>query len=258
MSIETGININGTGLTDLTGLENISSLGGSLIIGGADPMGTNPGLINLSGLENLTSIDGDLRILCNPSLANLDGLRNLTSINGSLIIGVLGISVWENDSLSSIIGLKNIDAGTITNLHIYNNPKLSLCEVKSICDYLDMPNGEVIIGNNLAGCNSPEEVQDSCEAHAGIIDIISMANGISISPNPFTTSTTLSYTLSEPSTVIISIFNPQGQLIERIEQEQPKGEQQLQWNADGLPAGIYYFRIQAGDKAGGGKIIKTE
>ncbi len=28
-----------------------------------------------------------------------------------------------------------------------------------------------------------------------------------------------------------------------------------QWNAEGLPAGIYYFRIQAGDKVGGGKMI---
>jgi hypothetical protein len=29
------------------------------------------------------------------------------------------------------------------------------------------------------------------------------------------------------------------------------------WNAEGLPAGMYYFRIQAGDKVGGGKMIKV-
>jgi len=75
-------------------------------------------------------------------------------------------------------------------------------------------------------------------------------------PNPFTTSTTLSYTLDKPSAVTISIFNPQGQLIEKIEQEQSKGEQSVQWNAERLPAGIYYFRLKAGDQVGGGKMVK--
>jgi len=70
--------------------------------------------------------------------------------------------------------------------------------------------------------------------------------------------TTLTYTLDKPSTVTITIFNPQGQLIEKIEQEQSKGEQQVQWNAEGLPAGMYYFRIQAGEHVGGGKMVKME
>ena len=76
-----------------------------------------------------------------------------------------------------------------------------------------------------------------------------------IAPNPFTTSTTFSYSIYKPSTVTISIFNPQGQLIEKIEQEQPKGEQQVLWIAEGLPAGMYYFRIQSGEMIGGGKMI---
>jgi len=45
---------------------------------------------------------------------------------------------------------------------------------------------------------------------------------------------------------------------ELIHQKQPKGEQQVQWNAEGLPAGMYYYRIQAGDKIGGGKMVKME
>ena len=79
-----------------------------------------------------------------------------------------------------------------------------------------------------------------------------------VSPNPFTSSTALYYTLDKPSNVTISIFNPQGQLIEKIEQEQPQGEQRVYWNAEGLPAGMYYFRIQAGDMMGSGKVVKME
>ena len=78
---------------------------------------------------------------------------------------------------------------------------------------------------------------------------------ISVHPNPFTTSTILSYCLYEPSTVTLSIFNSQGKLVGNKKQEQPGGKQQLIWNAAGLPAGMYYFRIQAGDKVGGGKML---
>lgn len=74
-------------------------------------------------------------------------------------------------------------------------------------------------------------------------------------PNPFSTSTTFSYTLDKPSSVSISIFNAQGQLIEKIEQERLTGEQKLHWNAEGLPAGMLYYRIKAGDMVGNGKLI---
>lgn len=75
-------------------------------------------------------------------------------------------------------------------------------------------------------------------------------------PNPFTTSTTLSYTLDKPCNVQFTIYNLQGKIVEIIQKNQEKGEQQVQWNAEGLPAGMYYFRIQAGDKTGSGKMIK--
>jgi len=81
-------------------------------------------------------------------------------------------------------------------------------------------------------------------------------NRFVVYPNPVHNNTVFKYSFIMPSTVTISIFNTQGKLIEKIEQEQPKGEQQVQWNAEGLPAGMYYFRIQAGDKVGGGKMVK--
>jgi len=144
------------------------------------------------------------------------------------------------------------------DLWIVTNSSLSTCEVKSVCAYLASPNGEIELYGNAIGCDSPEEVQDSCEAHAFINDKYLTIEGCSISPNPFTTSTTLSYTLDKPSTVTISICNPQGQLVEKIEQEQTKGKQRVQWNAEGLPAGMYYYRIQAGNKLGVGKMVKME
>jgi len=43
-----------------------------------------------------------------------------------------------------------------------------------------------------------------------------------------------------------------------MQEKQEKGEQHVQWNAEGLPAGMYYLRIQAGERLGSGEIIKME
>ena len=81
---------------------------------------------------------------------------------------------------------------------------------------------------------------------------------ICLFPNPFTTSTTLTYTLDKPENVQFTVYNLQSQIVFSMQEKQEKGEQQLIWNAEGLPAGMYYFRIRAGDMAGSGKIIKLQ
>ncbi len=77
-------------------------------------------------------------------------------------------------------------------------------------------------------------------------------------PNPFTTSTTLSYTLDKPENIRFTVYNVQSQIVYRMQERQEKGEQLIQWNAEGLPAGMYYFRIQAGEMVGSGKVVKLE
>ncbi len=70
----TGDSSTGNDITNLQGLENLTSISGHLNIL------YNSNLVNLQGLENITSIGGDLVLFSNPSLVNLEGLNNLTSI----------------------------------------------------------------------------------------------------------------------------------------------------------------------------------
>jgi hypothetical protein len=80
---------------------------------------------------------------------------------------------------------------------------------------------------------------------------------ISNYPNPFSESATFNYTLKEPSQVNIQIFDSFGRRVaEPVNVTQAKGEHQALWNAAGLPAGIYFYRVQAGTKSGIGKMIK--
>ncbi len=78
---------------------------------------------------------------------------------------------------------------------------------------------------------------------------------VSLYPNPFTATTTLSYALEKPCNVTIFIYNSQGQQVVVIHQNQAMGEQRVPWKASGLPSGIYYYRIQAGEQVGSGKMV---
>ena len=75
-------------------------------------------------------------------------------------------------------------------------------------------------------------------------------------PNPFNPSTTLSYSLSEPSVCKIQIFNQRGQSVYQYSQDhnQP-GRFQHVWNAPDLASGVYYLVFSAGKYTSGRKLV---
>jgi hypothetical protein len=123
-SVRGSIQIYRSGLTDLTGLDNLEQVGGDLVLdrnatltdisalsnlealGGAFALHSSPAVATLAGLENLervgglslysttltdvaaltalTVIDGDVRIQENAVLENVDGLSNVEHISGAL------------------------------------------------------------------------------------------------------------------------------------------------------------------------------
>jgi len=167
--LEGYVEISGSNITNLSGLNVITTIGGDFSITG------NDSLASLTGLDSVTSIGGILWIFLNDSLTSLTGLDNLTSIGGHLWIKY-------NDALTSLTGLENIDAVSINYLYITNNPSLSTCEVQSVCDYLASPNGFIEIYDNATGCNSQEEVEEACEALW--VPNINVGYEFSIYPNP--------------------------------------------------------------------------
>jgi len=67
------------------------------------------------------------------------------------------------------------------------------------------------------------------------------------SPNPFNTSTTISYSILEKSYIEIAIYNSAGQKIEcLINNLHEAGRYEVQWNASKISSGIYFYRIVAG------------
>ena len=64
-------------------------------------------------------------------------------------------------------------------------------------------------------------------------------------PNPFTSTTSLTYRLHEPGPVKLQIFNTLGQRVATVLDEvQEAWDYQLSFNGGGLPAGVYFFVLQ--------------
>jgi len=86
------------------------------------------------------------------------------------------------------------------------------------------------------------------------------AGMVSVYPNPFTQQTTVSFKNENAGNVILDILSPEGKLVFTLTNgQQGAGEIKLTWNGSDksgkpLPGGIYFYRLQAGDKYYHGKI----
>ena len=122
---------------------------------------------SLTGINTFDSLvyASTIRVLRNPSLRHLDDFPSLTRINESLIIE-------GNSALESILGLAALEH-VWYSVRILDNPALHTCHgLLKALDYVDdgepgpgpgaagIPDvgDEVLLGNNLPGCNSVSEV----------------------------------------------------------------------------------------------------
>ncbi len=67
------------------------------------------------------------------------------------------------------------------------------------------------------------------------------------SPNPFNPSTTISFTLSEPSEIVLSIYNLNGQHVtDLVSRRFAAGVHSAVWNAGGCASGVYFCVLDTG------------
>ncbi|MBC8486942.1 MAG: T9SS type A sorting domain-containing protein [Bacteroidetes bacterium] len=220
-------------LTNLSGLNNLSSIGGLDIY-------DNNALTSLSGFNILTSIGGQLWIDDNDNLTSLSGMENLTSIEC--------LQIENNDALISLSGLDNIDAGSIQDLYIFENALLSTCNIKSVCNYLVNPIGDIEIYDNANGCNSQAEVKTACDMS---VEYIEYGNEICIFPNPFSEKTTIKFTNPNHSDYKLSVFCISGNKV--FEQDNIKSDK-IEFKRGKLPKGVYLIELK-GEKVFRSKIV---
>ncbi|MEZ4966238.1 MAG: MopE-related protein [Saprospiraceae bacterium] len=136
-------------LPDLDGLENITSVGGEITIS------NNDNLVQVDALNGLSSVVGDLTIFNNSNLANLDGLVHITSIGGEMNISF-------NSQLTDLDGLSNVTS-VANRLDIVNNAVLSdCCGIHYLLETPGAVGNTILIANNDTGCDSETEVVTYC------------------------------------------------------------------------------------------------
>jgi hypothetical protein len=103
-----------------------------------------------------------------------------------------------------------------------------------------------------------------CSPHPWMVDTIVVGNPTGVDdqpssipaefklsqnyPNPFNARTAIEYSLPRDSHVRIVVYNLLGQNIETlVDQGQTAGNHLTVWNADDVPTGVYFYRIEAGE-----------
>ena len=230
--------VNNNSLVDFTGLNSLKSAFYIDVVG-------NDYLKNFVGLESLDSLNYSLGVKNNDKLKSLDGLNNLRFVGSNIRIN-------NNDSLTSLEGLESIDSSFLQWIRINDNLSLSNCATQAICEFLADPMHIISLENNMEGCNTRVEIEEDC-----LVDVDNIENftKVAVYPNPFTTSTTMQYQLTKPETVTLAIFNHHGKKVDIIHQYQQPGKQSLTWQPQGLPPGLYYFTLHAGDQLATGKMV---
>ena len=236
------------GLINPTGLENLSNIGGDVLI-------YNNAIINLDGLDHLGSIGGELRISQNFNLQRIDGFGSLNSVGGDLVIIIndslrslhgfdsmqtLGgsLDIHYNNVLRDLSGLSGLDSVS-GNLSIYSNHSLSGCAVEFMCRYIADPNGFMNIHDNAPGCSSAGEIKSVCDTMS--IPDQAIKNQFKIYPNPVRDWLTISG-VSAQRTGNIKIFNQLGQKVMTIEQTKES------IRLVNLKTGFYFIEFIAGEK----------
>lgn len=254
----TGLQIlNNDSLQNLNGLNNITNINSSIFIKDNDALQNinglsslttlydnasleivnNASLINLDGLANLTKA-GRILIQNNPSMTNIDGLSSVTQLTYTADTKLL--SIFNNANLESIQGIKNIAQTSIWNLIISTNPKVSVCSLSNICQYIVTAKPRSINGNQT-GCNNVSEVTAACSA-LGITE--NELSRITFYPNPVSDVLNISENVDK-----IEIIDQNGKRVKTI-------HNQNTIDLKNLTSGMYYLKISNGKKTETKKFIK--
>ena len=67
-------------------------------------------------------------------------------------------------------------------------------------------------------------------------------------PNPFNPTTKIRYSVPQASNVMVKVFDVLGNEIETLlNEEKQTGTYEITWYTEGLPSGVYFYRLQAGN-----------
>ncbi len=200
--------------------------------------------------ENYISTGSNMSLLLNNISGNVqpgDLISVLNSKNEIMSVGIIdkdgrcGLTVWGDDELTDTVdGLMD---GEKFRLHLSGGDR-----------QLDIQESEILLGSGLV-YGTDELTVINASVQCLIPEQLYLSTPY---PNPFNSTTRISYGLPEEADVSILIYDIKGSLVETLVSERQKGgDHSLVWEAGTTSTGLYLIKIKAGHYNRVTKVILT-
>ena len=189
-----------------------------------------------------------------PNLSAPDSVDFLLDENGAVIDSVYAL--WELNNATSIVKLMPPPINLDIFFDCGSGDEWTGC-YESNCSYADTLTALGIeyefqslpgVGHGMNLGRFIEEFLFLGEAMTGIAEGSSLPASVILEPafpNPFTSSTTLSFELHEPGHATLQVFDLSGRLVETlIDGELQEGYHSVVFNAENYHSGVYLYRLQ--------------
>jgi len=119
---------------------------------------------------------------------------------------------------------------------------------------------EFMLGNSTSSVwIDAISVVESYEPPVGVTEMRQSHEGFYLQqnyPNPFHSTTTIKYKVTEPAFVSLKVFDIMGtEVASLVNEQKPVGDYTIDWNASGWEGGIYFCRLQAGSVSQTKKLV---
>lgn len=154
--------------------------------------------------------------------------------DGTAYLAATSTGLYGTSSLTGTIVWTQLGASTIGN---------------SICDMIDYRSADGLVA---VATHSHGIYTTNITSITDVLGVHNLANvqamNLSNYPNPFSSSTTINFTLNERSKVNLTILDLNGRLVKTLlNQELPEGNHRAELTDQSLSQGIYYCRLKAGE-----------
>ena len=127
--------------------------------------------------------------------------------------------------------------------------------VQTFTDYVSVPDKDLLKLEFMLGTAGLGDIWidnvsiiETSPLNTAITEIRSENPSLLIYPNPFKSVARIEYSVKEQGFVSLKVFDMMGREVSTLVSEQkPAGDYSVEWNASGLPGGIYFCRLQNGN-----------
>ncbi len=173
----------------------------------------------------LAEIRGYVQISGNPKIAE--------SLQGAVAyVRAEGATEWTDADFVDASGNFTLPAETNGNYEVMLTAKG--CEDQTIQVTIDGLTGDANVTLNPTGIEDGKDI------------IVRSHQLFRAYPNPFNPTTTIKYQVPELSFVTLKVYDVLGNEIARLmDEEKVAGSYEIEFDAAGLPSGIYFYRLQS-------------